>query len=394
MIPTTLLKDLRVLDLSRLLPGPFCSMVLADHGARILKLEAPGEGDYIRSWEPKVDNYSALFLAVNRNKKSLTLDLKTELGQEIFFRLVREYDVVLESFRPGVMSRLGIDYHKAKKVNEKIIYCSITGYGQFGPEAQKAGHDLNYLAESGILHTSGCADGQPVVPGIQVADIGGGALYAVNAILMAYIAVQRGETGAHLDISMTDGLVSMFSLLSAYFFAQGRDPGPNETTFNGGQADYQVYETSDNHYMALGALEEKFWHNFCEAIDRPDLIGRQQGDGKAQGQLIQELKDIFSRRTINEWQVLLEGKNTCCEPVVSFGDVAANEHFRARNMFYDLDLPDGGSIRQLNSAIMVDGQKRLDHQFPPGLGEHTEETLESLGYSIAEIQSFQQQGIV
>jgi crotonobetainyl-CoA:carnitine CoA-transferase CaiB-like acyl-CoA transferase len=241
MIPATLLKDLRVLDLSRLLPGPFCSMVLSDHGARVLKLEAPGEGDYIRSWEPRIDNYSALFLAVNRNKKSLTLDLKTELGQEIFFRLVREYDVVLESFRPGVVSRLGIDYHRAKEVNEKIIYCSITGYGQFGPEAQKAGHDLNYLAESVVLHTSGCPDGQPVV---------------------------------------------------------------------------------------------------------------------------------------------------------SFGEVAANEHFRAREMFYNLDLPEGGSIRQLNSAIMVDGKKRMDHQFPPGLGEHTEEILLSLGYLADEIELFRQQGIV
>ena len=394
MVSAALLKDLRVLDLSRLLPGPFCSMVLADHGAQVLKLEAPGEGDYIRSWEPKVDKYSALFLAVNRNKKSLTLDLKTELGQEIFFRLVEQHDVVLESFRPGVMDRLGIDYHRAREVNEKIIYCSITGYGQFGPEADKAGHDLNYLAESGVLHTSGCADGQPVVPGIQVADIGGGALYAVNAILMAYIAVQRGETGAHLDISMTDGLVSMFSLLSAYFFAQGRDPGPNETTFNGGQADYQVYRTRDNRYMSLGALEEKFWRNFCEAVDRPDLIGRQHGDGKVQEQLKQELKDIFAQRTMGEWKTLLDGKNTCCEPVVSIGEVTANEHFQARDMFYDLELPDGGSIRQLNSAIMVDGNKRLDHRFPPGLGEHTEEVLLSLGYQDAEIERFRRHKIV
>lgn len=394
MIPAALLKDLRVLDLSRLLPGPFCTMILADHGARVLKLEAPGAGDYIRSWEPKVDGYSALFLAVNRNKKSLTLDLKTEAGKEIFFRLLREYDVVVESFRPGVMKRLGIDYPRAREVNGKIIYCSITGYGQCGPEAQKAGHDLNYLAESGVLHTSGCADGRPVVPGIQVADIGGGALYAVNAILMAYIAVQRGETGAHLDISMTDGLVSMFSLLSAYFFAQGRDPGPNETTFNGGQANYQVYKTRDNQFMVLGALEEKFWRNFCLAIDRPDLIDRQYGDGKSQGELTQELKEIFSRRSRKEWEVLLAGKNTCCEPVVSFGEVTANKHFEARNMFYDLDLPDGGSIRQLNSAIMIDGKKRMDHCFPPELGEHTQETLEALGYSIAEIQSLQQQGVV
>lgn len=394
MIPAAVLKDLRVLDLSRLLPGPFCTMVLADHGARILKIESPGEGDYIRSWEPKVEDYSALFLAVNRNKKSLTLDLKTEAGKKIFFRLLREYDVVLESFRPGVMNRLGIDYLKAREVNEKIIYCSLTGYGQFGPEADKAGHDLNYLAESGVLHTSGCADGQPVVPGIQVADIGGGALYAVNAILMAYIAVQRGEAGAHLDISMTDGLVSMFSLLSAYFFAQGRDPGPNETTFNGGRADYQVYKTRDGQYMALGALEGKFWRNFCEAIDRPDLIARQQGDEKEQKQLKKELESIFAQQTRQEWQKLLAGRNTCCEPVASLGEVSANKHFNVRNMFYDLDLPAGGTIRQLNSAIMIDGQKRMDHRFPPGLGEHTEETLQRLGYSAAEIELFRQQKIV
>ncbi|RLB72133.1 MAG: CoA transferase [Deltaproteobacteria bacterium] len=389
-----MLKDLRILDLTRLLPGPYCTMILADHGARVLKLEAPEEGDYIRSWEPKIGGFSALFLAVNRNKKSLTLNLKTEAGREIFFRLLREHDVVVESFRPGVMERLGIDYHQAKKINDKIIYCSITGYGQFGPKADKAGHDLNYLAETGVLHTSGCEDGRPVVPGIQVADIAGGALYASNAILMAYVAVLQGRKGMHLDISMTDGLVSMFSLLSAYFFAQGQDPGPNETTFNGGEADYQVYRTRDNQYMALGALESKFWRNFCEAADRPDLISRQKGSSEDQRLLRQEVAEIFARRTRKEWEQILEGKNACCEPVASLSEVVANDHFKARKMFYDLPLPGGGSIRQLNSAIMVDGEKRLDHCFPPKLGEHTEEVLLSLGYGANDIDLFRRQKVV
>jgi crotonobetainyl-CoA:carnitine CoA-transferase CaiB-like acyl-CoA transferase len=391
MNPSALLKDLRVLDLTRLLPGPYCTMVLADHGARVLKLESPGEGDYIRSWEPKINGFSALFLAVNRNKKSLTLDLKTTAGREIFFRLLREHDVVVESFRPGVMKRLGIDYPRAREINDKIIYCSITGYGQFGPEADKAGHDLNYLAESGVLHTSGCEDGRPVVPGLQVADIAGGALYATNAILMAYVAVLQGGKGVHLDISMTDGLVSMFSLLSAYFFSRGQDPGANETTFNGGRADYQVYRTRDRRFMALGALENKFWRNFCKAVDRFDLIDRQHGD---QEELKRELEELFAARTRREWEKLLKGKNTCCEPVVSLAEVVASDHFKARDMFYDLPFPGGGSLQQLNSAIMVDGGKRLKHEFPPVLGEDTEETLLALGYTADEIESFRLQKVV
>ncbi len=388
-----LLKGLKVLDLTRLLPGPFCSMILADYGADVLKIEAPGEGDYLRSWEPLVDGVSAFFLAVNRNKRSLTLNLKKSAGRELFKKLLLEYDVVLESFRPGVMERLGCGYSELAALKPGLIFCSISGYGQRGPEALKAGHDLNYMAETGVLNTTASRE-IPSLSGIQVADVAGGALYAVSAVLAAYIKVLKGGCGSQLDISMTDGLVSMLPLLSAYHYTLGLEPGPDTTIFNGQLACYNIYRTGDKREIALGALEKKFWDNFCRVIEREDLIFNNHHQPERQSYLKKELESIFASRTAAEWEELLRNRDTCCEILKTMAEVRTASHFQERKMFYEMALADGSRLPQTNTAVMIDSQKPVDHRPAPGLGEHTAAVLRDLGLSAAEISALREENVV
>ena len=388
-----LLKGLKVLDLTRLLPGPFCSMVLADYGAEILKIEAPGEGDYLRSWAPLVDGTSAFFLAVNRNKRSLTLNLKEADGLKLFKKLLLEYDVVLESFRPGVMERLGCSYQELVDIKPSLIYCSISGYGQSGPEAFKAGHDLNYMAESGVLNTTSSRE-ITALSGVQVADVAGGALYAVSAVLAAYIRVLKGGRGACLDISMTDGLVSMLPLLSAYHYTLGLEPGPDTTIFNGQLACYHIYRTRDGREIALGALEEKFWQNFCRVIEREDLIKGDHQELARQDELKKELAVIFAGRDADQWQIVLAGRDTCCEVLRNMTEVHAAPHFKDRGMFWRLPLENGGELVQTNCAVMVDESKPTQHRPAPKLGQHTDQILTDLGYDQDSILTLRERGVI
>ncbi len=388
-----MLKGLKVLDLTRLLPGPFCSMILADYGAEVLKIEAPSEGDYLRSWAPLVDGVSAFFLAVNRNKRSLTLNLKEEEGRKLFKKLLLEYDVVLESFRPGVMERLGCGFQELIALKPNLIYCSISGYGQSGPQALKAGHDLNYMAETGVLQTTSSRE-IPALSGIQVADVAGGDLYAVSAVLAAYIRVLKGGRGACLDISMTDGLVSMLPLLSAYHYTLGLEPGPDTTIFNGQLACYHIYRTRDDREIALGALEEKFWQNFCRAIDRDDLLKGDHHDLARQEELKKELEAIFAARDAEQWQTLLAGRDTCCEVLRTMTEVHADPHFEERGMFWRLPLENGGELVQTNCAIMVDESKPDKHRPAPKLGQHTDQILNDLGYGQNLITDLRQRGVI
>lgn len=388
-----LLQGLKVLDLTRLLPGPFCSMMLADYGADVLKVEAPGEGDYLRSWEPLVDGTSAFFIAVNRNKRSLTLNLKKSAGKDLFQKLVREHDVVLESYRPGVMERLGCGYKDLSALKPNLIYCAISGYGQAGPQALKAGHDLNYMAETGVLNTTASRD-IPALSGIQVADVAGGALYAVSAVLAAYIKVLKGGKGSFLDISMTDGLVSMLPLLSAYHYTSGMEPEPDTTIFNGQLACYHIYRTKDQREIALGALEKKFWDNFCLVIERQDLIEGDHQQIERQGYLKAELAQIFAGRDAAAWELLLDGRDTCCEILKTMAEVQRAPHFRERKMFYTAEVGDGATLLQTNTAVMIDEYKPISHNPAPKLGQHTEDVLLNLGLSASEIKNLRESDII
>jgi len=291
------LSGIRVLDLTRLLPGPYCSMMLADLGAEVIKVEEVGRGDYIRQSPPIRKKESALFLSLNRNKKSMSLNLKMPRAREIFYDLVRTADVVLEGFRPGVMEKLKLGYTDLKSINPKIIYCSISGYGQNGPYAQRAGHDLNYLSIAGVMSITGTRDGRPIIPGVQIADIGGGGLLAAFCILAAVVSRAKTGRGQSIDVSMMDGAFSWLSMHAGKYFADAILPGPSSELLSGRYACYNIYRTKDGKYMSLGALEPQFWSAFCNAVNRPDLIAEQFVEGEKAEALIAEVTSIFLLRS-------------------------------------------------------------------------------------------------
>ena len=263
-----LLKELKMLDLSRLLPGPYCTLLLADLGMEVLKVEDLEQGDYMRAMGPVREKDSANFLALNRNKKSMKLNLKVKEGREIFYKLIETYDIILEGFRPGVMERLGIGYQELKKRNPRVIFCSLSGYGQDGPYRERSGHDVNYIGLGGVLELIGSQNGPPVIPGVQIADIGAGGMMAAIAILSAAIHREKTGEGQSLDISMMDGVISWLSIHAGKYFMDREVLKRGEIQLAGRYACYQVYSTKDGRHMSLGALEPKFWMNFCEAIGR------------------------------------------------------------------------------------------------------------------------------
>jgi len=387
------LSGIRVLDLSRLLPGPYCSMMLGDLGAEVIKVEEPGRGDYIRYYLPKLKAESAFFLAVNRNKKSMTLNLKSEHGKEIFIDMVKSADVVLESFRPGVMEKLGIGYKKLQKTNPKIIVCSISGYGQDGPYAEKAGHDINYLSIAGITGLMGTNDGKPVIPGIQIADIGGG-MFAAYCILAGVIAREKTGKGQYIDISMTDAAMTWSTMYLGKYFADGKIPKPSSELLTGQFACYNIYETKDGGYMSLGALEPQFWSAFCKIIGRGDMIPGQMDEGKKAEKLKSEVKKVFLEHTKDEWIELLKDVDCCCEPVNSFGEMLSDPQVIHRNTICEIKHPTEGNIRQISFPGKFSDTPARIKLAPPALGQHTEEILKGLGKTDKEIADLKREKVI
>lgn len=346
------LTRIRVLDLTRLLPGAFCTKLLADMAADVIKVEEPRAGDYMRWTPPLVDGQSALFEALNRNKRSIALDLKTSRGREALLRLVDTADVLVEGNRPGVMDRLGLGWKVLHERNPRLVMCSITGYGQDGPFASRAGHDINYVAIAGALGLNGEPDGPPVPLSVQVADIGGGGMQAAVSILGALVAVQRGEEGRWIDTSMTDGAVSWLALAFAAR-AHGEVVARGDQRLAGRYACYRVYACKDGRHYSVGALEPKFWKALCGALGRPDLVERQFSEDR---DVQLEVERIFASRTRDEWERILSPLDACCEPVLDLDEVASHPQVAARR---SLQPPVGRPA--------------------PGLGEHTAEVLREAG---------------
>ncbi len=346
------LAGVRVLDLTRLLPGAFCTLQLADMGADVIKVEEPGSGDYMRWTPPQVDGQSALFDALNRNKRSVALDLKTEGGRDALLRLVETADVLVEGNRPGVMDRLGLGWSALHGRNPRLVMCSITGYGQDGPFAARAGHDINYMATAGALGLNGERDGPPVPLAVQVADIGGGGLQPAVAILGALVGVQRGGEGRWIDASMTDGAVQWLALAFAAH-AAGEVVARGDQRLAGRYACYRVYACKDGRFYSVGALEPKFWSALCGALGRPDLVDRQFSDDT---DVHQEMERVFASRTRAEWESVLSSADACCEPVLDLDEVPSHPQIAAR--------------RTLQPKVM---------RAAPRLGEHTEEILREIG---------------
>jgi alpha-methylacyl-CoA racemase len=398
------LEGIRVLDLSRLLPGGFCSLLLADFGADVLKVEDTGMGDYIR-WSPPYyegaheSARSALFLSLNRNKRSIRLDLKHERGREVLLRLVSDADVVLESFRPGVLERLGVGYERMREENPRIIYCAISGYGQESPKRDASGHDMNYLGLIGMLGLTGSPDGPPVQSGGQIADIGGGALMAAFGI-MAALRERDGAPGApgsgegqFVDVSMADGSLAWLAMVAASYFADGVVPHRGDLPLAGALICYRPYECADG-FVSLGALEPKFWQAFCRGVGREDLIERQfeRPGSDAHAQVV----EIFKGRTRAQWEAFAGEHDCCLEPVLELDEALSSELVRAREMVIELSQPGAERpVRQLGVPVKLSRTPGEHARMPgPKLGEHSEEVLEAAGYSREQIAELFDSGAV
>ena len=390
-----MLVGIKVLDLTRLLPGPFCTQLLADLGAEVIKVEAPGEGDGSRHLRTAVRGYGSTFLMLNRNKKSLSLNLKSKAGVEIFRRLVGKSDVVIESFRPGVVGRLGISYSALKRDNPKLIYCSLTGFGQDGPYAQRAGHDINYLSIAGLASLTGPRGGAPVPPALQVADIAAGSLMAAFAIMVALYHRENTGRGQFIDVAMLDGLMAVGQTLFGEYFSTGQLPGPGSMRLSGGYPVYGVYETKDKKYFSLGALEAKFWETLCQKVGRNDLVALSNfANEKERKHLENELKALFKTRTREEWTALLADEDACGTPVLSVEEAMNDPHLKHRGMLAEAPHPNEGTIPQIAFPIRFSDGQPVPMGPAPRLGQHTDQVLLSAGYTRPEIEKLRKDKVI
>jgi alpha-methylacyl-CoA racemase len=380
------LQGLKVLDLSRLLPGPYATLVLADLGATVDKVEEPEGGDYLRQMPPLRDGESALFYGLNRNKRSLTLNLKSEAGREALKRLVRGYDVLVESFRPGVMDKLGLGEAVLRAENPRLIYCAISGYGQTGPDRLKAGHDLNYAARAGVLGYGGAAGGAPAFPGVQMGDIGGGSLFALVGILAALHERERTGQGRLVDVSMTDGTMAFLHMHLAARLARGEQGPPlqrGREALNGGYACYGLYGTKDGRYLAVGALEPKFFAGLCEHLGRRELLADGYDTAEAGARVKAELARLFAEHPLAYWQERFAGTDFCIEPVLEGDEVLQDPQLQARGLFADAQDPQRGrKVTHLLTPLRM-GPTPL--RPPPALGQHSQQILAEAGFSPEEM---------
>jgi crotonobetainyl-CoA:carnitine CoA-transferase CaiB-like acyl-CoA transferase len=388
------LSGLRVLDLTRLLPGAFCSLLLADQGAEVIKIEQPGKGDYNRAFAPIHKKESGSFLLLNRNKKSLTLNLKADLGKEILLKLVETADVVVEGFRPGVMTRLGLGYQRLAERNPRIIYCAISGYGQDGPDVEVSGHDINYMAQGGALQLFAERGRRPIVPGLSIADVGGGSLTAVFGILTALLARERTGRGQFVDISMLDGVISWLTYHGADYLFAGTEPRGGERPFLGLAACYNVYTCADGRFLSLGIIEEHFWHRFCNLIDRPDLKSKQWPEGKEAEIQYEEVAACFASESCDTWVKRLTEADIPVARINTMEEAFNDPQVRHREMLQYIDHPVEGRIPQLGFPVKFSHTPARMKTPPPLLGEHTDEILAACGYDQSEIQRLRKEGVV
>jgi len=389
------LSSLKVLDFSGLLPGPFGTMLLADMGAEVLRVESPSRPDLVRLMPPADAGVSAAHAFLNRGKRGIAVDLKKPEGVELIRKLVADYDIVVEQFRPGVMDRLGVGYEALKAVNPKIIYCSITGYGQTGPYRDRAGHDMNYLAIAGVLGYNGRKATGPAPISVQVADVAGGSCHAVMGILAAVIHRMQTGAGQFVDISMTDAAFTLHALTAPSALVAGLQPEMEGTQLNGGSF-YDCYRTQDGRYLSVGGLEPQFFMAFCAAIGRPELApqGMVMGVPEIVASLKAEIGKEIGKKTLAEWEQVFANVDSCTEPVLSFAEACAHPQIRARDLLVDVPRPDGSMQKQLGAAIKFSKTPASFRHIGTELGSHTDAVLKELGMDEERIAELRKSGVV
>jgi len=388
------LEGIKILDCTRLLPYQYCTMLLGDLGAEVLKVEEPREGDYGRWGDGDRTYESDAFVMTNRNKKSMKLNLKHEKGREIFKKLAVEYDVLVESFRPGVMARLGLGYKDIKQINPAIIYCSTTGFGQTGAYRMRVGHDINYLGYSGVLACTGEQTGKPVIPGIPIGDMAGGGLATAMAILAAIVGRERTGKGQYIDVAQTDVLTSLNIRNIAEVLAQRKGRSARPVDLRGFSICYNTYKTSDGKPIAFGAVEPKFWNNFCKTVGKEKWVAHHLLRYEDGSLATEELKKLFASKTRKEWEEIFDNVDACITPVLSPEETLENEHLRERGMITSMDDPQRGETIQLGFPAKFSDALNVNRSPAPFFGQHTTEVLTGIGYSKEEIENLVNEGVI
>jgi crotonobetainyl-CoA:carnitine CoA-transferase CaiB-like acyl-CoA transferase len=383
------LDGVRILDLTRLLPGNYCTLLLADLGADVVKVEEPERGDYIRWTPPLIDGEGAAHRALNRGKRSVTVNLKSAEGTGVLRRLVKQADALVESFRPGVLDRLGVGYRALSGENPRLVYCALTGYGQDGPYRERVGHDINYIGYAGILEATGRPEGPPVLPSVQVGDFGGGMAAAVGMLACLGQAARTGR-GRLVDVSMLDVSLSWASVLMSWYLAMGEVPGRGLMPLGGALACYRVYRAGDGRYLAVGALEPQFWRALCERLEVPELVDEQFAPPRRQEELALRLGEAFASRPRDEWVRELADLETCVGPVQGVAEAVADPQVRGRGMVAEVDGRQVGP----GPAIKVSEVEKEPLRGAPVLGQHTEEILLELDLTPEEIDDLRTAGAI
>jgi len=392
------LEGIRVLDLSRLAPGPFCTMLLGDLGADIIVVEAPPEALHgslstDQAIDPDSLDRARAYNALGRNKRSIVLDLRQQAARAVFCRLAKTADVVLEGFRPGVVKRLGVDYETLRVINPRLVYCSLSGYGQDGPYSTAVGHDINYIAMTGMLDMTGWQGQPPAIPLNVIADYAAGGLHAAYAILAALLARDKTGRGQYLDIAMSDGVMYLLAAALSQYFASGEVTRRGEGMLNGGVPYYNVYQTKDGGWLSVGCLEPHFFANLCHALDCDDLAPFQH-DPSRRAEVFDRFRERFLTKTLDEWAALFKGVDACVAPVRSLAEAAADTHNRYRGMVVDVEHPKLGKVPQVGIGTKLSDTPGRVRNTAPHPGQHTDEVLFEIGLSATEIAAFKKDGAV